>query len=92
MVRSMMARGALSLSFWGYALLSVARILNMAQTKKVDKTPFEIWHGRAPSLSYLKVWVVKQYTPNKLEVRSTKCIFVGYPKDDIGGYYFYDPT
>ncbi|KAJ0765449.1 putative RNA-directed DNA polymerase [Helianthus annuus] len=95
MVRSMMARSTLPLSFWGYALLSAARILNMAPTKKVDKTPFEIWHGTVPSLSYLKVWgcdaYVKQYTPNKLEVRSIKCIFVGYPKDDIG-YYFYDPT
>ena len=43
----------------------------------------------------MKVWgceaYVKQNIPNKLEVRSTKCIFVGYPKDDIG-YYFYDPT
>ena len=67
----------------------------MAPTKKVDTTSFEIWHERAPSLSYLKVWgceaYVKQYTPNKLGVRSTKCIFVGYPKDGIG-YYFYDPT
>ena len=59
MVRSMMARSTLPLSFWGYALLSAARILNMAPTKKVDKTPFKIWHGRVPSLSYLKVWVVK---------------------------------
>ncbi|GKG25555.1 hypothetical protein Tco_0398701, partial [Tanacetum coccineum] len=23
---------------------------------KVDKTPYEIWHGQAPKLSYLRVW------------------------------------
>ncbi|GJV06986.1 zinc finger, CCHC-type containing protein [Tanacetum coccineum] len=41
--------------FWDYALESVARILNMVPTKKADKTPYEIWHGQAPKLSYLKV-------------------------------------
>ncbi|KAD6118936.1 hypothetical protein E3N88_10207 [Mikania micrantha] len=95
MVRSMMARSTLPLSFWGFALLSAARILNIAPTKKVERTPFEIWHGKVPSLSYLKVWgceaYPKQYTQNKLEARSTRCIFVGYPRDCMG-YYFYDPT
>nr|GEV13347.1 retrotransposon protein, putative, Ty1-copia subclass [Tanacetum cinerariifolium] len=33
---------------------SVARILNMVPTKKVDKTPYELWHGKVPNLSYLK--------------------------------------
>nr|GEX45279.1 putative reverse transcriptase domain-containing protein [Tanacetum cinerariifolium] len=27
-------------------------ILNMVLTKKVDKTPYEIWHGKAPNLSF----------------------------------------
>ncbi|KAI3764505.1 hypothetical protein L2E82_14514 [Cichorium intybus] len=94
MVRSMMSRSTLPLSFWGYALQTAARLLNMAPTKKVDKTPYEIWHGRVPSLSYLKVWgceaYVRQEASNKLEPRSTKCIFVGYPKDCLG-YYFYNP-
>ncbi|KAI3710140.1 hypothetical protein L2E82_39914 [Cichorium intybus] len=95
MVRSMMSRSTLPLSFWGYALQTAARLLNMAPTKKVDKTPYEIWHGRVPSLSYLKVWgceaYVRQEASNKLEPRSTKCIFVGYPKDCLG-YYFYNPV
>ncbi|GKB63079.1 retrotransposon protein, putative, ty1-copia subclass, partial [Tanacetum coccineum] len=34
--------------------------------------------------------LVKQDTPNKLESRSSKCIFVGYPKETMG-YYFYYP-
>jgi hypothetical protein len=55
MFRSMMTRSTLTLSFWGFAKLSKAHILNMAQTKKVDKTPYEIWHGKVPSLTYLKV-------------------------------------
>ncbi|GKB93278.1 retrotransposon protein, putative, ty1-copia subclass [Tanacetum coccineum] len=33
---------------------SAARILNMVPTKKVDKTPYELWYGKVPNLSYLK--------------------------------------
>ncbi|GJR75568.1 retrotransposon protein, putative, ty1-copia subclass [Tanacetum coccineum] len=94
MVRSMMSLTTLPMSFWGYALESAARILNMVPTKKVNKTPYEMWHGKVPNLSYLKVWgceaLVKRDTPNKLESRSIKCIFVGYPKETMG-YYFYYP-
>nr|GEV52139.1 hypothetical protein [Tanacetum cinerariifolium] len=76
------------------ALESTVRILNMVSTKKVDKTPYEIWHGKAPNLSYLKVWgceaYVKHDSADKLHQRSVKCIFVGYPKETMG-YYFYFP-
>ncbi|GJX10745.1 retrotransposon protein, putative, ty1-copia subclass [Tanacetum coccineum] len=54
MVRSMMNLTTLPKSFWGYALESAARILNMVPTKKVERTPYEIWHGKAPKLSYLR--------------------------------------
>ncbi|GJX71954.1 hypothetical protein Tco_0309125 [Tanacetum coccineum] len=54
MVRSMMNLTTLPLSFWDYALESTTRILNMVPTKKVDKTPYELWYGKVPNLSYLK--------------------------------------
>ncbi|GJT34521.1 retrotransposon protein, putative, ty1-copia subclass [Tanacetum coccineum] len=38
-----------------YALESTTRILNMVPTKKVDKTPYELWYGKVPNLSYLKM-------------------------------------
>ncbi|GJR67116.1 RNA-directed DNA polymerase, eukaryota, reverse transcriptase zinc-binding domain protein [Tanacetum coccineum] len=34
--------------------------------------------------------LVKRDTPDKLELRSVKCIFIGYPKETMG-YYFYFP-
>nr|GFC62924.1 retrotransposon protein, putative, Ty1-copia subclass [Tanacetum cinerariifolium] len=78
-----------------YALESAAHILNMVPTKKVDKTPYELWHGKVPNLSYLKVWGceahVKCHTPDKLQQRSVKCIFVGYPKETMGYYFYYPP-
>ncbi|GKC45706.1 putative RNA-directed DNA polymerase [Tanacetum coccineum] len=61
MVRSMFNLTTLPLSFWDYALESAVRILNMVPTKKVDKTPYEIWHGKEPNLSYFKVWVARRY-------------------------------
>ncbi|GKA55718.1 retrotransposon protein, putative, ty1-copia subclass [Tanacetum coccineum] len=90
----MMNLTTLPKSLWGYALETAAFILNMVPTKKVDRTPYEIWHGKAPKLSYLRVWgceaLVKQDTPGKLDSRSIKCIYVYYPKETMG-YYFYYP-
>ncbi|GJQ90038.1 retrotransposon protein, putative, ty1-copia subclass [Tanacetum coccineum] len=43
MVRSMMSQTTLPKSFWDYALETAARILNMVPTKKVEKTPYEVW-------------------------------------------------
>ncbi|GJU43420.1 retrotransposon protein, putative, ty1-copia subclass [Tanacetum coccineum] len=87
MVRSMMNLTTLPLSFWDYALETATRILNMVPTKKVDKTPYKLWYGKVPNLSYLKIWGcevhVKRDTPNKLQQRSVKCIFIGYPKETI---------
>ncbi|GJU63131.1 retrotransposon protein, putative, ty1-copia subclass [Tanacetum coccineum] len=75
-----------------YALDSATRILNMVPTKKVDKTPYELWYGKVPNLSYLKVWgceaLVKRDTPDKLQHRYVKCIFIGYTRETMG-YYFY---
>ncbi|GKG05037.1 retrotransposon protein, putative, ty1-copia subclass [Tanacetum coccineum] len=94
MVRSMMNLTTLSLSFWDYALDSATCIINMVPTKKVDKTPYKLWYGKVPNLSYLKVWgcdaLVKWNMPDKLKQRSVKYIFIGYPKETMG-YYFYFP-
>ncbi|GJY18532.1 retrotransposon protein, putative, ty1-copia subclass, partial [Tanacetum coccineum] len=49
MVRSMMNLTTLPLSFWDYALESATRILNMVPTKKVDKTPYELWDLNEPT-------------------------------------------
>jgi len=91
----MMSHTDLPVSFWGYALETAAFILNRVASKSVVTTPYEIWHGMKPSLSFLKVWdceaYVKKLQPDKLEPKAGKCIFVGYPKETIG-YTFYNKS
>ena len=45
-----------------------------------------------PKLSFLKVWscdaYVKKFHPDMLKPKSEKCIFIGYPKENVG-YTFY---
>ena len=56
MVQSMMSLTNLPLLFWGYALVTTAFMLNRAPSKFVDTTPYELWFGKKPKLSFLKVW------------------------------------
>nr|GEX82858.1 hypothetical protein [Tanacetum cinerariifolium] len=99
MVQSMFNLTTLPLSFWDYALEFAVRILNMVPTKKVDKTPYEIWHGKVPNLSYLKVRgceaYVKRDLADKLHQRSVKsertmrapnrlCLNIKVEDDEVG--------
>ena len=92
MVRSMMSRATLPLYFWGYAMETAALILNLVPTKKVAKTPHEMWTGKRPSLRHIRVWgceaFVRRDTSEKLELRAEKCHFIGYPENSFG-YLFY---
>ena len=92
MVRSMMSLNDLPLLFWGYALETAAFTLNRAPSKSVETTPHELWFGKKPKLSFLKVWgcdaYVKKVQPDKLGPKSKKCVFIGCPKETVG-YTFY---
>ncbi|KAL0281934.1 UNVERIFIED_CONTAM: Transposon Ty1-BL Gag-Pol polyprotein [Sesamum radiatum] len=95
MVRSMMSFTELPPSFWGYALETAAKLLNIAPSKSIPQTPYEIWHGKPASYKYLRVWgspaYVKRLVGDKLDSRSSLCRFIRYPKETVG-YYFYDPA
>jgi hypothetical protein len=88
----MMSLTDLPLSFWGYALETATFTLNRAPSKSVETTPYELWFGAKPKLSFLKVWgceaYIKRLMPDKLEPKTEKCVFIGYPKEMIG-YTFY---
>jgi hypothetical protein len=40
----------------GEALLTASHVLNRVPNRNKDHTPYEIWIGRKPSLSYLRTW------------------------------------
>ena len=61
MVQSMMYLTDLPLLFWGYALETAAFTLKMATSKYVETTPYELWFGKKPKLSFLKVWGCDAY-------------------------------
>jgi hypothetical protein len=88
----MMSLTDLPLSFWGYALETTAFTLNRAPSKSVEATPYELWFGTKPKMSFLKLLgceaYVKRLMPDKLKPKAEKCIFIGYPKEMIG-YTFY---
>ena len=91
-MRSMMSLTDLPLSFFGYALEMAAFTLNRAPSKSIETTPYDLWFGEKPKLSFLEVWgcdaYVKKLQLDKLEPKSEKCVFIGYPKVTIG-YTFY---
>ncbi|KAI3509033.1 hypothetical protein L1887_24056 [Cichorium endivia] len=95
MVSSMMSQASLPIHFWGYALETAAHILNLVPTKKLAKTPHEMWTGKVPSLAHIKVWgceaFIRRETHDKLVARSVTCVFIGYHKQSFG-YLFYRPS
>ena len=56
-----------------------------------DKTPHEVWTGKKPSLSHLRVFGCDSYVHvpkekrTKLDNKYERCIFIGY-KDGLKGY------
>ena len=62
-----------------------------------DKTPQEVWIGKKPSLSHLRVFGCDAYVHvpkekrTKLDIKSEKCIFIGY-KYGLKGYKIWNPV
>jgi hypothetical protein len=56
-----------------------------------DKTPQDLWTGKEPSLTHLKLFSYDAYvhvpkeSKSKLDKKAEKCIFIGY-KDGLKGY------
>ncbi|KAL0287195.1 UNVERIFIED_CONTAM: hypothetical protein Scaly_3146600 [Sesamum calycinum] len=71
MIRSMISFTELPLSFWGYALETATRLLDIAPSKTVAQMPYQIWHGKPASYKYLRVWgspaYVKRLVGDKLD-------------------------
>jgi len=89
-VRSMISHSTLPESLWGEALKTAVYILNRVPSKAVNKTPYELWTNKRPSLKHLHIWgcpaEARPYKPHvrKLDSRTVSCYFVGYAEHSRG--------
>ena len=95
--RALMAQSNLGPEFWPYAVRTANYQRNISPTEKLGCTPYQMWHGRKPTISHLRQWGCRAYVlregpqkGSKIDPRRTPMIFVGYHNDDQG-YILYDP-
>jgi hypothetical protein len=62
-ITAMLNEAKLPTSFWGEALRTANLLLNISPSRSVPvgKTPFELWHGRKPDYSILRVFGCRAY-------------------------------
>ena len=94
--RSMLLHSSLPLSFWAEAVSTANYLRNRSPTLALSgKTPYECWYGKKPVLSNLRIFGCVSYIHipkelrKKLDPKSEKCIFLGYP-DGTKGYKLYN--
>ena len=78
--------------FWAAVVGTACYLVNRSPSSALgDKTPQEVWNGKEPSLTHLKVFGYDAYVHvpkenmSKLDKKDEKCIFIGY-KDGLKGY------
>lgn len=94
--RTLLAHASLPPSFWHHALHMATYLLNVLPSKLLgNKSPLEVLYKWVPSYSHLRVFgclcypLIPSTTINKLQPRSTPCVFLGYPTNHRG-YKCYD--
>ena len=96
-VRSMIYHANMPLRFWAEALNAATYVTNRTPTSAlVDATPYERWNGTKPDVSNLRVFGCTAYVHvpdekrKKLDRKSERGIFVGYP-EGVKGYKIFFP-
>ena len=89
--RSMLYHAHLPMKFWAEAVNTAVYIRNRSPTTSVkDKTPYECWFNAKPNVSHFRVFGSQCYVHvpddqrQKLDAKSYKGIFVGYPEGTKG--------
>ena len=74
----------ISIKYWKEAISITVHTLNWVQLKKdTFKTPYELWYGYKPNVSYLKVfgskcYILKESRKGKFDAKGDEGIFLGY--------------
>jgi hypothetical protein len=86
----MLDSARVSKEWWGEVILTACHVLNHDPTKNKEKTPFEEWEQKRPTLSYLRTWgcLAKVSVPitkkRKLAPNTVDCVFLGYAFHNVG--------
>jgi hypothetical protein len=90
--RCILSGSRLGQEFWAEAVGTTCFLVNKSPSSvSDDKTPQNVWTGKKPSLTHLKVFGYEAYVhvpkenKRKLDKKAGKCIFIGY-KDGLKGY------
>jgi hypothetical protein len=85
MARAMLDDSGTPDTFWGEAAHTATNILNKAHVRvNSDKTPYELWYGKPPTVKHFRVFGSKCFIKNndeklgKFEPRADEGIFLGY--------------
>lgn len=96
--KCMLFNANLSKKFWGEAINTAAYLRNRTVCSGLgNKTPIEIWSGKKPDISHLRVFGstamvhVPKKKRQKRDKKSIKTILVGY-SDVTKGYRLYNPS
>jgi transposase InsO family protein len=82
--RSMLYEKKVPLELWGEAVMCATHIQNRKISGTNDVTPFELWTGSRPDVSYLRVFGspafvhIPDETRRKLDPKAVECLLVGY--------------
>lgn len=97
--RSMLAHAGLPKSYWSEAVNTAAYVRNRLPTRSVKNvTPYELWYGKKPDVSHLKVFgcIAYSHIPEqkrkKLDCKAEGMRFVGYSETKKGYRLFSEVT
>jgi hypothetical protein len=90
--RAMRIAANLPKSTWGESLATANYLRNISPASGQERTPWELFHGKKPDVSHLRVYGSRVYVKKessqvtKLEDRSEKGCLVGYDVEDGKAY------
>ena len=82
--RSQLYGRQVPLELWAESVMTATYVLNRSVLSSSTSTPFELWTGRKPDVSYFKVFgsLAFAHIPDalrrKLDPKATECMMVGY--------------
>jgi hypothetical protein len=82
--RTLMIENNVAIKYWKEAINIAVYTLNRVQLKKdSNQTPYELWYGYKPNISYLKVfgskcYILKESRKAKFDVKGDEGIYLGY--------------